>query len=397
VDGDEEVFSDFEDSGDEDYRESSADVGGSEDEAGFSEVEVEVDGSDDDDYKESSGEAEDSEEEGPSVVEVDTGDGEDRSSQCTDDDDDEEVVDSSPERRVRKRRKGSGFEDRSIMDPDGSRCQDSRPGYRGLPGRQRSAKRQRTTTRFEDSGVVMPSSQDDIVARPSDQGDDTVPPSSPPDLGWMIGRMPRGVDDRSSLPGTPSIIVVDDDNGGDGEIAPFEPTAQSRLEQLRQRLDKWCRTCPACLLAGGFEGKTHRITDCWRESTCEIIDRIAVMQRHMDQGFPGKGGCSRCGVPRAICQRWQVKADGKWVQVPEQQCQYMLVAAVVTMIIDGSPEGYAVVGNWMDSAGVMRSSQVEAFEWFRQAIWWEETGLEVARIVRVFHMLVNKNSGVGRA
>jgi hypothetical protein len=404
IDGDKEVFSDFEDSSDEDYRESSADVGGSEDEGGFSEVEV--DGSDDDDYKASSGEAEDSEEEGSSMVEADTGDSEDRSSQYTNDDDEEEVVDlvaarsvgtavsnSRPERRVRKRRIGPSFENGSIMDSDGNRYQDSG----GLPGRPRSAKRQRMmTARFEDSGVVMPSSQDD-----------TVPPSSPPDFDWMIRRRPRNVDDHMSLPGTPSIIPVDDDNSVDKEIAPLEPqvedqyrgTAQSRLEQLRQRLDKWCRTCPACILAGDFEGKTHGITDCWRESTCEIMDRMVVMQQHMDQGFPGKGGCSWCGVPRAICQRWQGKTDGKWAEVPGQQCQYMwmLVAAVITMIMDGSPEGYAVVGDWMDLAGVTRASEVEVFEWFRQAIWWEEMGMEVARIVRVFHMLVNKNSGVGKA
>jgi transcription elongation factor Elf1 len=413
VDGDEEVFSDFEDSGDEDYRESSADVGGGDDERGLSGVVV--DSSDDEDYEVSSGVTDDDEADRLSMIEVDSGDDGDGSSAFTGDGVQEVDViavcsmDSSPaqEGRVwKKRRRGSGYEDGGMMDSDGSPYQDSGPGSRGSWGGQRAVKRQRMT-RFEDSGVVMGSSQDDDVARPSSQDGGAAPPSSPPELGWIIGRRPGGGEDRSSLPESPSTILVNDDSGDDGEIGPIEPqvndqcrgTVQSKLERLRERLDRWCRTCPACLLAGGFRGKTHRMTDCWRESTCEIIDRIVVMQRHMDRGFPGEGGCSWCGVPRAICQRWQVKADGKWAQVPGQQCQYMwmLVAAVITMMMDGAPEGCAVVGSWMDVAGVTRTSQVDVFEWFRQATWWEEMGVEVARIVRVFHMLVNKNSGVGKA
>ena len=67
VDDEGEVFSAFDDSGDEDYRESSEDV--VEDSEGDS-SEVEVDGSDDGDYEESSGVADDYEGEGSSEIEV---------------------------------------------------------------------------------------------------------------------------------------------------------------------------------------------------------------------------------------------------------------------------------------------------------------------------------------
>jgi hypothetical protein len=137
------------------------------------------------------------------------------------------------------------------------------------------------------------------------------------------------------------------------------------------------------------------ITDCVRSSTADIIKQAATMQRHMEQfgGFQGADGCSQCGIPRTVCQRWHVPADGGWEAVPGQPCQYagVLIPAVITMMMDGFPEGWAVVGSWMDRAGVVRTSPTEVFEWFRQEILWE--GIRVARIVRVFHMLVNKNRG----
>ena len=43
---------------------------------------------------------------------------------------------------------------------------------------------------------------------------------------------------------------------------------------------------------------------------------------------------------------------------------------------------------------LMQNKPTEVFEWFREKTWWE--GIEVARIVRVFYMLVNKNRGVGQ-
>jgi len=141
------------------------------------------------------------------------------------------------------------------------------------------------------------------------------------------------------------------------------------------------------------------MTDCLRKDTVEIIDQTATMQRHIEKagGFQGTDGCSWCGIPRAVCQRWHVQADGSWEEVPGQQCQYrgMFIPAVITMLMDGCNEGWTVAGNWMDREGVVRTSPTEVFEWFRQEILWED--IRVARIARVFYMLVNKNRGVGRA
>jgi hypothetical protein len=412
VDDEGEVFSAFDDSGDEDYRESSEDV--VEDSEGDS-SEVEVDGSDDGDYEESSGVADDYEGEGSSEIEVGKSDDGVQSSGVADDDEGKVIrpvdcTDSSPSRkwRARKRKMQSKFEDSGVagIDSEDGRCWDSGPGFGGR-GR-RGTKRQRRVSCFEDSGVVMGSSQNDSEMGPNGQDDDVVPPSSPPIFSWTIRKRPEGVDDGLGLP-EPSTVAraTNDDQSGHENEVPFQHqvtrqyggTVQSKLDHLEERLENWCRVCPACYLAEDFGGEIHQMSDCWRRSTVEIIDQAAIMQQHIAAlgGFRGRGSCPWCGVPRAICQRWHVRTEVGGEEEPGQRCQYfrMLVPAVMTMLMDGCNEGWLVFGSWIERDGVLWTQQAEVYEWFRQGIWWE--GVEVARIVRVFYMLVNKNRGVGRA
>lgn len=414
VESDEEVFSEFEDSGDEDYRESSEDVAG---DGEGSSSEVEFDGSDDGDYKESSGVVDDDEEGRLSDVGVDRSDDGIQSSGVVDDDDEEVIAirpvdsrDSNPnqKRMARKRKVQSAFEDSRVVDIDSEddTYRDFSPGFRGR--RRRVTNRQKMMPIFEDSGVMMASSQDDGVVRSSSQDDGVAPPSSPPIFGWTIGKRSGGVDNRLGLPEPSTVVrVTNDDDGDNGNDVPLQPpfgcqhggTVQSRLDHLKERLEKWCRTCPVCYLAGHFGGEIHRMSDCWRRGTVEIIDQAVVMQQHIAEfgGFRGRGGCPWCGVPRAICQQWHVSTGRGGEEEPGQRCQYIgiLVPAVITMLIDGCDEGWAVFGSWIDRDGVIRTKQAEVFEWFRQEFSWE--GIKVAQIVRVFYMLVNKNRGVGRA
>jgi hypothetical protein len=411
VDGDEEVFSEYEDSGDEDYRESSEDVvddgrGGSD--------EAEVDRSDDEDYEESSSVADD-EEEGLSGVSVDNSDADRFQSNGVADDDKAIAIwpvesrdgNAGRQRRARKRKTQSRCEDGGVegIDSDDDTYWDLSGRFRER--RWRVKKWQKRMPRFDDSGVVMGSSQKGSEIGPNGQDDDMVPPSSPPILGWMIGKRLEGVDDRLRLPEPSTMVTVtNDDNGNNRNNVPFQPpvgclhsgTVQSRLDDLEERLEKWCRTCPVCYLAGDFGGEIHQMSDCWRRSTVEIIDQTVVIQQHIAEfgGFRGRDGCRWCGVPRAICRQWQVSTDGR-EEEPGQRCQYIgiLVPAVITMLMDGCSEGWVVFGSWMDRGGVMWTNQAEVFEWFRQGIWWER--IEVAQIVRVFHMLVNKNRGIGKA
>ena len=150
----------------------------------------------------------------------------------------------------------------------------------------------------------------------------------------------------------------------------------------------------------GFGKGMHHIEDCWREDTIDMVKETRAIQQHMEEcgGYEGQGGCSRCGVPRMMCQRWQARTGGGWEEVVGRGCQYdgRLAVAVITMMMDGSPEGRAVADAWMGRAGVMPTKQGEVFEWFREAAWWPDMGMEVARMVRVFYMLTEKNKRVGK-
>ena len=171
VDDEEEAFSAFDDSGDEDYRESSEDV-----EDGECSSEVGVDRSDDEEDKESSGEADDDEEEGSSEVEIERGD--DREEAIEIRRAKSRVSNPSRERRAGKRKmqsKGSGVVG---IDSEDDTDWDSSPGFGG--GGRRGTKQQRRMSWFEDSGVVMESSQNGSQMEPNSQDDDVVPPSSPP-------------------------------------------------------------------------------------------------------------------------------------------------------------------------------------------------------------------------
>jgi hypothetical protein len=54
----------------------------------------------------------------------------------------------------------------------------------------------------------------------------------------------------------------------------------------------------------------------------------------------------------------------------------MLIPAVMTMMVDGCVEGWAVVESWMDRAGVRQTNRVEVFEWFRSPEWWVDIEVE---------------------
>ncbi|KAF8861416.1 hypothetical protein BDZ45DRAFT_723822 [Acephala macrosclerotiorum] len=185
VDNEEEVFSAFDDSGDEDYKESSED--GVEDGEGGS-SEVEINRSNDEEY-ESSGVADDDEEKGLSEVDIDQSDNSVQSSGVADDDEEEVIAirsvegrNSNPSRKwkARKRKLQSEFEDGGVVDIDSEDdiYRNSSPAFRER--RRKVTKRQKRMPRFDDSGVVMGSSQGDDVVRSSSQDDGVVPPSSPP-------------------------------------------------------------------------------------------------------------------------------------------------------------------------------------------------------------------------
>jgi hypothetical protein len=382
------VYSAFDDSEDSDYRESS-DEAVEDGDAWARELDV-IQG-EDGEYEESRIGANDKDDEGLGSVNVDTGHF---------DIEDEDNINSSPiqKRRAKKRKLRYEWGVHGVVDFD---SEDDIRRYLGTERKRRRFRGQprKKMARFVDSGVMMASSQGDGVGRSSSQVDDHDPPSSPPIciFDWKVPQRPRrGHNDLTSSP----VMAADhgrhsDDRKDDLPVFPVHhQTVQSKLEHLEARFEEWCRTCPVCRLAMRSQGQIHQIGDCPQPNTVEVGDHAVEMQQHITQmgGFRGRGGCPWCGIPRAICGQWSDRHEG---DEEGSRCQYMdrLVPAVVTMLMDGCPEGWAVFGSWLDRDGVGRNQHREVFEWMRQEAWWE--GIQVAHIVRVFHMLVNKNRGVG--
>lgn len=266
----EEVFSNFDDSEDADYEESSQGKV-SDDEKGGSSSEVEVEESDDESFtvvgddRNTVGCDKHPDRRG-SHPGVEDDEGSDRNGSMAPVDEEEDEIRVRWHRRVRKRTVPFTFEDRrgTGIDSEDDISEPSSPGLRV----QRGMKRQRRMSAFVDSGVVMASSQDDGVA----------PPSSPPARGWIVPRRSADVEER--VVNTETIVErTGEDAGGDASSdAPFAPqhgpqydgSDRSIFDLLRDRLEAWHRTCPACYLDRPG-GARHIITDCvWRSTTAII-------------------------------------------------------------------------------------------------------------------------------
>jgi hypothetical protein len=346
---------------------------------------VEVDSSDesngDADYIPSSDEDGDS-----STVETETSDAESIEACQT------RTVVIAPRSRKRKVRPASARD----IDSDNDPYQPCSPSFNG-----RSPKRQQRMSPFVDSGVVMPPSSEHRVRVPGRADDGIITRSSPPIVGWTIQSQ---ADSEEGLPDA-GRAADEATHGADEDPESTVPSPvpfvfgrrQPTSEALQRHLGTWCQACPSCVSEMEVGRVMHHVEDCWRAATVEIIKSTRVTQRHIEErgGFGGRDGCPRCGVPRTICQRWQARpgGGGGWEEIAEQACQYekKLTVAVITMLMDGCPEGWAVAEAWMTHAGVVPTKRDEVFEWFREAAWWADMAMEVSRMVRVFHMLAEKN------
>jgi hypothetical protein len=162
-----------------------------------------------------------------------------------------------------------------------------------------------------DSGIVIPSSSQSKVSTPGSHDNRFEHGSSPPNVGWIIvPSRPEG-EGRSREPGQAVYRATDDEGKGRESEVPLlslviSPYRQRPvLEVLKVQLKTWYRVYPAYVLDSDFGGEVHQIEEYWRHSTVDIINETAYIEQHVSRhrGFQGRGGCSWCGIPRAIYQR----------------------------------------------------------------------------------------------
>jgi hypothetical protein len=99
--------------------------------------------------------------------------------------------------------------------------------------------------------------------------------------------------------------------------------------------------------------------------------------------------CYTCGVPQAICRRWQEDEQGGFTEDKSIVCQYpRVVIPVVAVILRAWPSSDTdVIFEWMTADSVNMTVPGEQFGWFGRKVRWG--GIEVSNLCRVFHKLVS--------
>ena len=107
-------------------------------------------------------------------------------------------------------------------------------------------------------------------------------------------------------------------------------------QEVRQRLEGWKGVCVICHQAG--RASHHSISRCKQSDSKAAETERQIVQRRIV--FVGKVACYKCGVPRAMCDRWT--ADGQFMREGEG-CQFF---GVLIGVVYGIKHGYPEI--WKD-------------------------------------------------
>jgi Helicase conserved C-terminal domain len=159
------------------------------------------------------------------------------------------------------------------------------------------------------------------------------------------------------------------------------------VERFQQELQRWSEKCPYCYMGGeGGRAAEHGLMGCSMEGVeraQELFERMKMMIRYEKYCV-----CYGCGIPQAICRRFESNGKGSWRWVRERSCQYPdlmigVVAAVITGNINGV--GHSVIA-WMEEENIDMEDDRQTCAWMGRKIYWGE--MEAAMINKVFYRLV---------
>lgn len=122
-----------------------------------------------------------------------------------------------------------------------------------------------------------------------------------------------------------------------GRRAAQEEVVQARqrefmaVEWLQQQLERWAGRCGICEVMNPGHS-SHDLRDCWRGASREAKAVVKMVEGEIR--FEPYSGCFWCGVPQAICNRWESDERGRYRFVKAGSCQYagVLVGGLVGMV-----------------------------------------------------------------
>jgi superfamily II DNA helicase RecQ len=162
------------------------------------------------------------------------------------------------------------------------------------------------------------------------------------------------------------------------------------IMELEQTLEQWHQQCPICYIQMVDKAVAmHPITQC-RQAAAEIINpHVEQMFQTMknERKYASFSCCFSCGVPQAICQRFETSPHGGWRVIDGNKCQFpgVVIPMVVSMMHLNSGGCSEAVYQWMKADGVDREQKNQVYTWFGQKVQWG--GIEATRLVQIFYQL----------
>jgi superfamily II DNA helicase RecQ len=156
------------------------------------------------------------------------------------------------------------------------------------------------------------------------------------------------------------------------------------VQELERHLREWNRKCPLCHLRGGRQD--HELEECARPEAEGIRCEVENMRKGVR--YEPFSSCFHCGVPQAICTRWQQKEEqGWWEEMRGGRCQYsnVLIGAIATMLSEGEDGVDEEMYEWMTREGVNIREEKQVYGWLGGRVEWG--GIEASKMVQVFHKL----------
>lgn len=160
--------------------------------------------------------------------------------------------------------------------------------------------------------------------------------------------------------------------------------------ELERTLEQWHQRCPICYVQTVDDTTAmHAIGQCPQAAAEIIHGHVEKMVRRMkdERQYAPYSCCFPCGVPQAVCRRFEPNPHGGWRQIAGIKCQFPhVVIPTVISIMHLDPGGCSEpVYQWMEADGVDRDQDDQVYRWFGQKVQWG--GIEATRLVQVFYQL----------
>jgi superfamily II DNA helicase RecQ len=158
------------------------------------------------------------------------------------------------------------------------------------------------------------------------------------------------------------------------------------VDELVQYLDGWANRCPWCYAQGRTQDSSEHT---FQECTAVDVDQVRLECEMMRKGigYQKYCVCYDCGVPQAICDRFESNSQGGWKWRRTGECQYkgVMIGGIIGMMRANINRCSDAIGAWMQSDGVNERDPQAVYKWMGQKIRWG--GMEAAMINRVFYEL----------